>query len=111
MQFSMFQRKAFQAPLPVGAPHYQVSKVVQKTDGEIVDSVTVRDFSENFKDFPRNLESENFSIPAQQASGLSMKEVNSVVFHNDELSQSELSQIDEVINKKDDDVEPTKDKD
>lgn len=103
----MFQRKTFHAPLPVGAPHYQVSKVVQKTDGETVDSVMIRDFSENFKDYPRNLESENFSIPAQQASGLSMKEVNSVVFHNDELSQSELSQIDEVINKKEEEVEPT----
>lgn len=102
----MFKKKPFECPLPCRGVHYRITKVVQKTDGDSVDSVTVSDFSENFNEYPRKLESSNFSIEAQQASGLSLKEVNSVVFHQTELSESELAQITAELEKKPD-VEPT----
>lgn len=98
----MFKKRPFECPLPSRGVHYRITKVVQKTDGDSVDSVTVSDFSENFSEFPRKLESSNFSIEAQQASGLSLKEVNSVVFHDSELSESELAQINAELEKKPD---------
>jgi hypothetical protein len=103
----MFKKIPFECPLPCRGVHYRITKVVQKTDGDSIDSVTVSDFSENFSEFPRKLESENFSIPAQQASGLSMKEVNSVLFHESELSEKELAQINAELERKEDPVEPT----
>lgn len=102
----MFKKKKFECDPPIGAPRYCVTKVIKKTDGDSVDLHCVRDFSFNFNDFPRDLQSENFSIDAQIESGISMKEVNSVMFHSDKLSDEELSAIDAELNK---DVEPSKD--
>lgn len=102
----MFKKKPFECPLPNRSAHYRITKVVQKTDGDSVDSVTVSDFSENFSEYPRKLESSNFSIEAQQASGLSLKEVNSVLFHDSELSEVELAQINAELERKEESVEP-----
>jgi rRNA maturation endonuclease Nob1 len=102
----MFQKKPFYCDLPEGAPQYRITKVVRKTDGDSIDSATVSDFSSNFKDFLRELESENFSIPAQQASGLSMKEVNSVLLHDSELSDAEIQKINAELERKEEPVEP-----
>lgn len=100
----MFKKKIFECDPPIGAPLYCVTKVIKKTDGDSVDLQFVRDFSSNFKDFPRDLQSENFSIDAQINSGISMKEVNSVMFHSDKLSDEEISAIEAELNK---DVEPS----
>lgn len=102
----MFKKKKFECDLPIGAPHYCVTKVIKKTDGDSVDLHCVRDFSSNFDDYPRDFQSENFSIDAQLQSGVSMKEVNSVVFPSDRLSDEELSVIDAELNK---DVESSND--
>lgn len=99
----MFKKKPFECDAPIGAPHYCITKVIRKTDGDSVDLSLVRDYSENFKDYPRDLYSENFSLEAQQKSGLSLKEVNSVVFHDDKLSEQELSAINAELEK---DVKP-----
>lgn len=95
----MFKKKPFECDAPIGAPHYCITKVIRKTDGDSVDLQLVRDYSENFKEFPRDLQSENFSLEAQQKSGLSLKEVNSVVFHDDKLSEQELSAINAELQK------------
>lgn len=89
----MFKKKPFECDAPIGAFHYCITKVIRKTDGDSVDLSLVRDFSENFNEFPRDLQSENFSLDAQTKSGISLKEVNSVVFHDDKLSEHELSAI------------------
>lgn len=102
----MFKKTPFFVPLPETGCRYSVSKVVRKTDGLSVDASLVRDFSDNFKDFPRQLESEDFSLEAQQKSGLSLTEVNSVVFHDDKLSEQELSVITAELEK---DVKPKND--
>lgn len=102
----MFKKKIFECEPPIGAPHYSITKVIKKTDGDSVDLQPVRDFSFNFMDFPRDLQSDNFSIDAQMQSGISLKEVNSVMFHSDKLSDEELSAIESELNK---DVEPSKD--
>ncbi len=102
----MFKKKKFECDPPIGAPRYCVTKVIKKTDGDSVDLHCVRDFPFNFDDYPRDLQSENFSIDAQLKSGVSMKEVNSVMFHSDKLSDEELSAIDAELNK---DVESSND--
>ena len=56
----MFKRKPHLFNIDNGVVHYNVSRVVKKTDGDSVDHVLVRDVSTNFNEFPRNLESENF---------------------------------------------------
>lgn len=101
----MFKKKPFECDAPIGAPRYCITKVIKKTDGDSVDLHCVRDFSFNFKDYPRELQSENFSIDAMKKSGVSMKEVNSVMFHDDRLTEQELSAINAELNK---DVEPAK---
>lgn len=95
----MFKKKPFECDPPIGALHYCVTKVVRKTDGDSVDLSLVRDYSENFRDYPRELQSDNFSLDAQQKSGLSLKEVNSVVFFDDKLSEQELSAINAELEK------------
>lgn len=101
----MFKKKKFECDPPIGAPRYCVTKVIKKTDGDSVDLHCVRDFSISFIDFPRDLQSENFSVDAMTKSGVSMKEVNSVLFRSDKLSDEELSAIEAELNK---DVEPSK---
>ena len=102
----MFKKKVFDCALPDGAPCYSVTKVIRKTDGESVDLHCVRDFSFNFNDYPRDLHPENFSIDAMQKSGMSVKEVDSIVFHDDKLSAQELAVIAAELNK---DVKPLND--
>lgn len=102
----MFKKKVFDCALPDGAPSYSITKVIRKTDGESIDLHCVRDFSSNFNDYPRDLQSENFSIDAMQKSGMSVKEVDSVLFHSDKLSAQELAAIDAELNK---DVKPLND--
>lgn len=102
----MFKKKIFECDPPIGAPLFCVTKVIKKTDGDSIDLHCVRDFSSSFNDYPRELQSENFSIDALTKSGISMKEVNSVIFHSDKLSDEELSVIEAELNKN---VEPSKD--
>ena len=102
----MFKKKVFDCALPDGAPSYSITKVIRKTDGESIDLHCVRDFSFNFNDYPRDLHPENFSIDAIRKSGMSVKEVDSVLFHDDKLSAQELLAIDAELNK---DVEPLND--
>lgn len=102
----MFKKKVFDCALPDGAPRYSITKVIRKTDGDSVDLHCVRDFSFNFKDYPRDLHPENFSIDAMQKSGMSVKEVDSVIFHSDKLTSQELAAIDAELNKN---VEPLND--
>lgn len=100
----MFKKKKFECDPPIGAPRYCVTKVIKKTDGDSVDLQFVRDFSSDFDDYPRDFPSENFSVDAQLSSGIAMKEVNSVMFHSDKLSDQEISAIEAELNK---DVEPS----
>lgn len=99
----MFKRNQPLSPLPEGVQRYCITQVLKKTDGDSEEMVTVRDYSENFNNFPRKLFSKDFSLEAQQASGLTLKEVNSVVFHESELSESELAKINAEIEKQPED--------
>lgn len=99
----MFKRNQPLLPLPEGVQHYCITQVLKKTDGDSEEMVTVRDYSENFKTFPRKLFSKDFSLEAQQASGLTLKEVNSVLFHESELSDAEIEKINAEIDKQPDD--------
>lgn len=97
----MFKKKFTGCPLTEDVPKVSVTRVVPKgSDGE---TILLRADSNYFKDFPRGLDSSNFSVQAMLDSGISLKEVNSKVFVSDSLSDEEMKKLKEVLDKKEED--------
>lgn len=102
----MFKKNYDGVRLPEQFMPIKVSRVKQVVKDDVSESVFIRDFSRNFEDFPRNLPSENFTVEAQLNSGLSLKEVNSVVFRDTEFTPEMESALLTELEKN---VEPNKD--
>ena len=91
----MFRKKPFSVVLQGGAP--AISRVVTEVDGSLNEiKKLVSDSPEVFASVP--VDPEIFSLKNKVENGVHLEECDSVVFKSDNLSESELQKINEVIN-------------